>query len=107
VAVILDEYKKIMAVPVGEEELRKAKEYMKGHFALGMEGSDDVIGYLATQEVLRHEIMLPKERMKMIERVTAKDVLRVAKDIFRNKKLNLAVIGPHAHKKELEKLFIF
>lgn len=101
IAVILSEYKKIMAEPVDEEELRKAKEYMKGHFALGMEGSDDVVGYLATQEVLRHEIMLPKERIKMIDRVTALDVRRVARDIFQNKKLNLAVIGPHTSKAKL------
>lgn len=104
-AVILEQYKKIVTELVPEEELRKAKEYMKGHFALGMEGSDDVVGYLVTQEVLRHKIVLPKERIEMIERVTAKDVRRVAKDIFQSKKLNLAVIGPHAHKKELEKLF--
>lgn len=105
VAVILEGYRKITAELVPEEELRKAKEYMKGHFALGMEGSDDVIGYLATQEVLRHEIMLPKERVRMIDRVTAFDVRRVARDIFQNKRLNLAVIGPHAEKKELKKLF--
>jgi len=53
---------------------------------------------------LRHKIMLPKERVKMIERVTAHDIRRVARDIFRNKKLNLAVIGSHTSKASLSRI---
>jgi predicted Zn-dependent peptidase len=36
--------------------------------------------------------------------VTADDVMRVAKDIFQNKKLNLAVIGPHKNGEKLRKM---
>lgn len=102
--VILGEYKKAATELAPAEELQKAKEYIKGHFALGMEGSDDVVEYLVTQETVRHQVILPKERGKMIDRVTAEDVRRVAQDIFTDKRLNMAVIGPHAHHKELEKL---
>lgn len=105
--VILSEYKKIAMEPVSAEELMKAKEYVKGHFALGMEGSDDVAGYLVTQETVRHQIMLPKERNKMIDRVTSADILRVAEDIFVNKKLNMAIIGPHTNDKRLAQIFAF
>ena len=105
--VILSEYKKIAMEPVSAEELMKAKEYVKGHFALGMEGSDDVAGYLVTQETVRHQIMLPKERNKMIDRVTSADILRVAEDIFVNKKLNMAIIGPHTNNKRLAQIFAF
>lgn len=104
IEVILEEYKKIATEKADKEELKKAKENIKGHFALGLEGSDDIAEYLVTQETLRHEIILPKVRMKAIDKVTADDVLRVAKDIFVNKKLNLAVIGPNANKSKLEKL---
>lgn len=103
IAVILSEYKKIAVNLVDKEELKKAKEYLKGHFALGMEGSDDVVGFLVTQEVLRDKITLPREYNKMIDRVTVEDVLRVAKDIFTNNKLNMAIIGPHIHSKQLTK----
>ena len=72
-----------------------------------MEGSDDVAGYLVTQETVRHQIMLPKERNKMIDRVTSADILRVAQDIFVNKKLNMAIIGPHTNDKKLAQLFTF
>jgi predicted Zn-dependent peptidase len=106
IGVILDEYRKIATERVDAEELSRAKEYLKGKMAMGLEGSDDVAEYLVTQEILRDEIVSPKEKIRMISRVTADDVLRVAQDIFRNDRLNLAVIGPHDSRKKasLEKL---
>jgi len=104
IKVILDEYRLITKEKVGEEELKKAKDHIKGQMALSFEGSDDIIEYLVSQEVIRGEIILPKEKAKQIDKVTAEDVLRVAKDIFVNKKLNLTVIAPKADAKKLEKL---
>ncbi len=106
ISVILDEYKKIATEKVGKDELRKAKEYIKGGLAMGLEGSDDVIEYLVSQEILRSEIVLPKDKVRAIERVTADDVLRVAQDLFRNDRLNLAVVGPQDARKKakLEKM---
>lgn len=107
IRVILEEYSKIAMEKVDAAELKKAKEYIKGKMAMGLEGSDDVVEYLVTQETIRGEIVLPKEKAKLIDKVTADDVLRVAKDIFQNKKLNLAVIGPHPDKKKLVPLVRF
>jgi predicted Zn-dependent peptidase len=42
--------------------------------------------------------------MKRIEKVTASDVRRVAKDIFRPERMNLTVIGPHPDSAEYKKL---
>ncbi len=100
IAVILDEYRKIATEGVGEEELAKAKEYIKGGMAMGIEGSDDVAEFLVSQEIVRNEIISPKEKARSIDRVTADDVLRVARDIFRNDRLNLAVVGPHDARKK-------
>lgn len=104
IGVILNEYRLIAKEKVGAAELRKAKDHIKGQMALAFEGSDDIIEYLVSQETIRREIVLPKEKAKLIDKVTAEDVLRVAKDIFVNKKLNLAVIGPKANKVKLGKL---
>jgi len=102
--VILDEYKKIAQELVGKDELKKAKESIKGRLALGLEGSDDVIEYLVGQEVLQNQVVLPKDKLRAIDKVTAEDVLRVAKMIFTEKRLNLAVISPSIKKAKLEKL---
>lgn len=104
IQVILDEYRKMTNEKVSAEEMKKAKEHIKGSMALAFEGSDDIVEYLVTQETLLGKIVLPKEKAKEIDKVTAEDVFRVAKDIFQNKKLNLTVIGPKADKKKLEKL---
>jgi len=104
IAVILDEYKRMTVEKVDAEELLKAKEYIKGKMAMGFEGSDDVVEYVITQETLYGKITTLEEKRKAIDKVTANDVIRVAKDIFQNKKLNLAIIGPHIHKEELEKI---
>ncbi|MBP7811251.1 MAG: insulinase family protein [Candidatus Moranbacteria bacterium] len=104
IGVILDEYRKIATEPVTTTELTKAKEYIKGKMAMSFEGSDDVIEYLVGQEIARGEIVLPAEKMALIEAVTPEDILRVAKHIFVDKKLNLAIIGPHAGKAKLGKM---
>ncbi len=105
--VILHEYRKIATELVTSQELTKAKEYIKGKMAMGFEGSDDVIEYLVGQEVSRGEIILPAEKITRLEAVTPEDILRVAQEIFVNKRLNLAIIGPHAGKAKLEKMLRF
>lgn len=106
ISVILDEYRKIATEKVDPEELSRAKEYLIGKLAMGLEGSDDVAEYLVTQEILRDEIVTPAEKVRMIRKVTRDDVLRVARDIFRDERLNLAVVGPHDARKKakLEKM---
>lgn len=104
VRVILDEHRKIAEGEVTEEEVRRAKEYIKGKMAMGFEGSDDVIEYLVSQEVLRDEIVSIRAKMDLVEKVTLDDVSRVAREVFRNDRLNMAVIGPHKVTKMLENL---
>lgn len=107
IQVILDEYQRMAKDEVDAEELKKAKEYIKGKLAMGLESSDDVVEYLVNQETIKGEIILPKEQVDRIDRVTAADVIRVARDIFQNQKLNLAIIGPKAEAKKLQKIVRF
>jgi predicted Zn-dependent peptidase len=102
--VVLKEYKKIARNGVEAKELKKSKEHIKGRMAMGLESSDDVAEYLATQEVIRDEVVLPETIAKRIDRVSVKDVQRVAKDIFKSNRLNLSVIGPSVSQENIEKL---
>lgn len=107
VDIILKEYKKIATKKVTPQELKKAKDFIKGKSVMGLESSDSVASFLIGQEVSRSKIITPKEIFKKIDKVTAQDILRVAKDIFKNEGLNLALIGPHKKSKELEELLKF
>ncbi len=102
--IILKEYKKIINEKVNEKELRKAKDYIKGKATLKMELSDVQAGFYAGQELLENKILTLEEKFAKIEAVTAKDIQRVAKDIFKPQKLNLALIGPFRDKKKFERL---
>jgi len=101
---ILKEYQKVKQKRVGPAELKKAKENLKGLTLLSIEGSDGLASWLALQEILKKEILTPKEIFGKIEAVKAEDLARVANDIFQPKNLNLALIGPFKEKEKFEKL---
>ena len=107
IKIILNEYKKIAQKGVGSDELKKAKEYIKGISSIGLETSDQIAGFLANQEILLNKISTLKENFKKIDKVTAKDIQNIAKDIFVNEKLNLAVIGDYKKIKEFEEIVKF
>ena len=69
-----------------------------------MEASDEVAMFFVGQETARGSILKSAEIFKRIDQVTAEDILKVAKDIFKKEKLNLAIIGPHRNEAKLSKL---
>jgi len=101
VEAILKEFSKLRDEEVGGAELKKAKDHMVGGLMLGLETSDSVASYYGMQEILTKEILTPEELAKKIQAVNAKEIQEVAKDIFQNEKLNLAVIGPVKDEKGL------
>ena len=104
VETIMSEYAKIGKEKVDEKELQKAKDYIKGKAVMGFEASDDVAMFFIDQEMHKEKIMTPQEVFAKIDAVTVNDIQRVAKDIFASKKMNLAIVGPHKNKKEIESL---
>lgn len=101
---ILDEYKKLANQRVDLAELKKAKGGIKGSALIGMEASDAQASFYATQELLTNKILTLEEKFAKIDKVTANDIQRVAKDIFKPAKLNLALIGPFKDKTKFEKI---
>jgi predicted Zn-dependent peptidase len=97
---ILKEYNKLTKVKVSEKELRKIKDFLRGKIIIGMESSDAQASFYCTQEILKNKIVPIEEIIKKIEKVKASDIMRVAKDIFKKEKLNLAIIGPYKGKEE-------
>lgn len=106
IKVMLEEYVKIsnLKSQISNRELRKAKEYIKGHLVLELEDSRAVAGFYASQELLEKEIENPDEVIGKIEKVTAEDLKRVAGKYFVEKGLNLAIIGNFPSGQEFESL---
>ena len=79
---------------VSEAELKKAREMSMGGLLLSMEDSRKVAGWYGAQDVLTGKIMTIDDVKRAIENVSVEDISRVAGDLFKAEKLNLAIVGP-------------
>lgn len=94
VRAMLGEWARLASETVPEHELLKAKELIKGGILLSMEDTSSIAGWYGRQEAYRQPILTVDDVSAQIDAVTAHDVQRVARDVFRNEWLNLAVVGP-------------
>ena len=91
---ILAECKKVSDEIVSKDEVEKAKEYILGNMKLELESSDAWAHFYGGQEVLRKKIQTVDDIEKKIRKVTAAQVQALAKEIFVDRNLNLAIVGP-------------
>ena len=105
IEVMMDQYRKIKQEKAPEKELKKAKDFILGSMEMALDDPYKLADYLAGKFLLGDQIETPEELARKIKAVTAEDIQRVAEDIFQNKKLNLAIIGPHKHHALKQKLY--
>lgn len=101
---IVKEFKRLRIDSVPKDELEKAKEMIKGGFALSLESSNVVARFFITQELLENKIETPEELIEKIDAVTAEEVQEVAQELFVNRSLNLALIGPFKDESQFSSL---
>lgn len=104
---VLNECNKLKKELVGKEELEKVKECLIGNMKLSLEASDDIANFYGSQELLKKEIKNAEEKAKEIRKVKAKEIQNLARDIFKDQKLNLALIGPFKEKAKFLKILKF
>jgi len=106
IKVMIEQYQLVSAakLDITKEELRKAKEYMKGHLVLELEDSRSVSTFYAHQELDEEEVLNPDEVLKKIDAVTVDQIDEVGKKYFVNEGLNLALIGNYEHQDQLEEI---
>ena len=101
---ILKEYRKIKEEKVGEEELAKAKESMKGKIILLLEDSEEYAHLMGKQALHFSKIDTVDDILKKIDTVTAEDVLKLSQDLLKEENLRLALIGPYEDKEHFAEL---
>lgn len=104
---VLSECKKLKDFEVSKEELNKVKECLIGNMKLSLESTDDIANFYGGQELLKREMKGIEEKAKEIRKVTAKQIQALTKNIFKNNKLNLALIGPFQDKAKFSKILRF
>ncbi len=107
VKVIWDELRKIATEPVGADELRRAKDHVRGKLTLALEDSSSYADWYGRQWIFQKKAETPEGRLKRLEAVTPADIRKLAAELFRKKHMAAAVIGPFGTKKNVEKLLKF
>src|SRR5216684_792586 len=90
---ITHEFRDLKDNLVPDEELRRAKDHLKGSFMLGLESTSSRMGNLARQELYFKRFFTLDEMIERIEEVTAEEVRRVAQEFFNPKNITLAMLG--------------
>ena len=103
--VILAELQLITQEKVTDEELKKAKEMIRGRIALQSESTNFLAEYFGTQFVLERKIETFDSILQKIDKVTKEDLQNLAQELFVKENFNLQVIGPFKEKNKFEKVF--
>lgn len=98
--IVMEQLEKIKKNPPEEEELHRAREFYIGQLKLGLEETSEQMLWLGENFLTLDKVLYAQEVIRAVEHVTAEEVSRIAKGIFKQTKLNLAVIGPLKHKEE-------
>lgn len=101
---ILKEYANIRDVGVPEEELKKARDFMKGTTLIGLESSSALATFIGGEEILTGKAMTVEEVFAKLDAVAVSDVQAVARDIIKDEGMNLALLGPQRDREKIEKL---
>lgn len=107
VDIVMKEFDSIRKFKVKPEELQKAKDYLKGKSLIGLESSSAMANFVGDQALVHGKAEPIDTILKRFDAVTANDVQKVAQTIFKNNRLNLALIGPGGNEKELRKVLQF
>jgi predicted Zn-dependent peptidase len=90
---IVKEFHQLKEQRVAEEELRRAKDHLKGSLMLGLESTASRMSNLARQEMYFQRFFTLDELVESIESVTAEDVQRIALTFFDSRQIALTVLG--------------
>ncbi len=105
--VIMAELQLLVAEKVTDEELKKAKEMLRGRIALQEESTNFLAEYFGTTFVLDRKIETFDELLRKTDKVTKEDLQGLAKELFIKEKFNLQIIGPFKTKDKFEQILSF
>ena len=83
------------------KELRHAKEYLNGILALSMEHTTEYMIWLGRNSFTESKFLTVEQLIEKTNDVTAEDVQRMAKEVFKNNRLNVALIADNVDKKKI------
>ena len=93
VELILVELRKLKETPLGEEELTRAKDQVKGNILMGLESSNSRMANLARQEMYFQHFFTVEEIIARIDAVQAEQVQTMAQRLFDQNRIAITLLG--------------
>ena len=93
VELILKEFRDLKENRIPADELRRAKDHLKGSLMLSLESTSSRMSNLARQEIYFKKFFTLDELGESIEAVTEEDVQRIAREFFEPKAIALTILG--------------
>lgn len=90
----VDEFRRLAGELVPEDELRRAKDHLKGSLALSLESTSSRMSNLARQELFFHRFFSVDEMVDSINAVTSEEIRGIAQDFFIGHQIGCTVLGP-------------
>src|SRR4026208_2296800 len=91
--VVIGELQRMKSELLPESELRRAKDHLKGSLMLNLESTSSRMSHLARQEIYFDRQFGLDETLDGVEKVSAGDIQRVARDLFSSDALAATVLG--------------
>jgi predicted Zn-dependent peptidase len=91
--VVVAEIRQLKRDRLAADELRRAKDHLKGSLMLNLESTSSRMSHLARQEIYRDRADSLDDMLAAIEKVTVDDVARLADEFFQNGALGVTVLG--------------
>lgn len=90
---VMEELRALKQDLITEEELRRAKDHLKGSLMLSLESTSSRMSNLARQELYFDRFLSLDEMLDMIETVRRDEVQMMAQEFFRTDNIALAMLG--------------
>jgi len=94
IELILAELTKMKRKEVSKSEFIRAKDYALGQLLLSMEETMEHMLWIGEETICYDRIRTLKEVITYVNKVTMDDIRRLANDIFKENRYNLAIVGP-------------
>lgn len=104
IKLIIAEYDKVVEGGVEEDEVARAKSYLKGSIILSLEDSEELAHFYGKQKLLDPDILDVEDYIAEIEKVDKAQIDQLAKELLVHENLRLTVIGNTDDKAGLEAL---
>ena len=93
VQLVVQEFRNLKAEAIPAEELRRAKDQLKGSLMLSLESSTARMSNLARQEMYFDRFIGLDEIVNSIEKVTSEELIALANEFFKPESIAVTVLG--------------